>query len=392
MDQATTWEEFREACTYNRMPAENMVWADRRGTSAGRRLAFSRCGANWSGLLPVPGDGRYEWDGYLPITALPHEANPARGFIAHREQLPVPERLPVQGGAALHLGRSVPRLAHHRGARLGTAVQHRRDDAPAERRPVAARPAPGAAAADVAVAEPARGARRASCCTAGTSCSTRTRSRPASTRCGSAGCWPTPAQRLIPAALRGQLGELALDVKRVIDWLHAPDGRFGAEPDARHATRCSRRSLDEAVAELTKRFGPDMRQVAVRARRRYHHALIRHPLTAAVNEATRAKLNVGPLPRGGDGRHHQRHRRRRQPDVRRLVQDRSPTPRTGTTRSALNNPGQSGNPDEPALPRSVRDLGEGPLLPRRLLTREGGVGHRERDAARHRANDAVREQ
>ena len=37
---------------------------------------------NWSGLLPVPGDGRYEWDGYLPITALPHEVNPARGFVA----------------------------------------------------------------------------------------------------------------------------------------------------------------------------------------------------------------------------------------------------------------------------------------------------------------------
>ena len=37
------------------------------------------------------------------------------------------------------------------------------------------------------------------------------------------------------------------------------------------------------------------------ARRRYHHALIRHPLSPAVNDATRAKLNVGPAPRGGDG-------------------------------------------------------------------------------------------
>ncbi|HEX6064466.1 MAG TPA: penicillin acylase family protein, partial [Longimicrobiales bacterium] len=32
MNQARTWEEFREACSYNRMPAENMVWADRTGT------------------------------------------------------------------------------------------------------------------------------------------------------------------------------------------------------------------------------------------------------------------------------------------------------------------------------------------------------------------------
>ena len=32
----------------------------------------------------------------------------------------------------------------------------------------------------------------------------------------------------------------------------------------------------------------------------YHHALIRHPLSAAVSASHRAQLNVGPLPRGGD--------------------------------------------------------------------------------------------
>ena len=31
MDQAKTWEEFVEACTYSRIPSENMVWADRKG-------------------------------------------------------------------------------------------------------------------------------------------------------------------------------------------------------------------------------------------------------------------------------------------------------------------------------------------------------------------------
>ena len=31
MDQAKTWEEFGDACTYSRIPSENMVWADRRG-------------------------------------------------------------------------------------------------------------------------------------------------------------------------------------------------------------------------------------------------------------------------------------------------------------------------------------------------------------------------
>ena len=31
MDQSKTWEEYREACTYNHVPAENMIWADREG-------------------------------------------------------------------------------------------------------------------------------------------------------------------------------------------------------------------------------------------------------------------------------------------------------------------------------------------------------------------------
>ena len=58
--------------------------------------------------------------------------------------------------------------------------------------------------------------------------------------------------------------------------------------------------MDEAVAELTKRLGPDM-QGWKYGQERYHHALLKHPLSDVVNAATKAKLEVGPLPRGGDG-------------------------------------------------------------------------------------------
>jgi penicillin G amidase len=33
----------------------------------------------------------------------------------------------------------------------------------------------------------------------------------------------------------------------------------------------------------------------------FHHALIRHPLSNVVNAEVRARLEVGPAPRGGDG-------------------------------------------------------------------------------------------
>ena len=81
MNQARTWDEFREACSFNRMPSENMVWVDKKGTIGWQAAGIAPL-RSWSGLLPVPGDGRFEWDGYLPITALPAEVNPARGFIA----------------------------------------------------------------------------------------------------------------------------------------------------------------------------------------------------------------------------------------------------------------------------------------------------------------------
>ncbi|MBL8139066.1 MAG: penicillin acylase family protein, partial [Acidobacteria bacterium] len=81
MNQAKTWAEFVEACTFNRMPSENMVWVDRTGTIGWQAAGIAPL-RSWSGLLPVPGDGRYEWDGYLPINALPSEVNPARGFVA----------------------------------------------------------------------------------------------------------------------------------------------------------------------------------------------------------------------------------------------------------------------------------------------------------------------
>ncbi len=85
----------------------------------------------------------------------------------------------------------------------------------------------------------------------------------------------------------------------MIDWLQSPDGRFGANPIAGRDALVIK-SMDEAVAELTKRFGPDM-QAWKYGQEKYHHALLRHPLSDAVNAATRAKLQVGPLPRGGDG-------------------------------------------------------------------------------------------
>ena len=72
MDQAKTWEEFREACNYSHIPGENMVWADRKGNIGWQSVGIAPIRKNWSGLVPIPGDGRYEWSSYLEIKKKPH--------------------------------------------------------------------------------------------------------------------------------------------------------------------------------------------------------------------------------------------------------------------------------------------------------------------------------
>ena len=194
MNQARTWEEFRDACSYNRMPSENMVWVDRKGNIGWQAAGIAPL-RSWSGLLPVPGDGRFEWEGYLPITALPSEVNPARGYVATANHYLFPNDYAYD--AARHWTWADPYRARRIEEVLGSghAVQHRRGGAAAERRPVAAGPGAGAAAARSALQQPGRrqGPRRR-CCN-GTSCSTRTRPKPRCSSCSRGGSTPACARR-----------------------------------------------------------------------------------------------------------------------------------------------------------------------------------------------------
>ena len=91
MDQAKNWEEFRAACNYSHIPGENMIWADQEGNIGWQAVGIAPLRRNFSGMVPVPGDGRFEWDGYLPIIVKPNAYNPASGFIATANQNVTPE-------------------------------------------------------------------------------------------------------------------------------------------------------------------------------------------------------------------------------------------------------------------------------------------------------------
>lgn len=91
MNQSYSWDEFREACNYSNIPGENMVWADKDGNIGWQAVGIAPIRNTHSGLVPVMGDGNYEWDGYLPIVDKPNIFNPQEEFFATANQNVTPE-------------------------------------------------------------------------------------------------------------------------------------------------------------------------------------------------------------------------------------------------------------------------------------------------------------
>jgi penicillin amidase len=51
---------------------------------------------NWDGLLPVPGDGRYEWKGFLRGDQFPSSYNPPAGYVSTSNEMNMPAGYPYQ--------------------------------------------------------------------------------------------------------------------------------------------------------------------------------------------------------------------------------------------------------------------------------------------------------
>ena len=84
------WKEFTEALSRYVVPAQNFVYADRKGNigyiSPGR-IPIRNKG---DGMVPVPGwDGSHDWSGWIPFKELPRAFNPAEGYLATANQRPV---------------------------------------------------------------------------------------------------------------------------------------------------------------------------------------------------------------------------------------------------------------------------------------------------------------
>ena len=98
MMRAKTYPEFREAVRRYKAPSLNHLYADVSGCVAWLPYGLAPIRRNWDGLLPAPGDGRFEWDGFLPLESMPAMTDPERGWVAsanERNAPPAPDGVEI---------------------------------------------------------------------------------------------------------------------------------------------------------------------------------------------------------------------------------------------------------------------------------------------------------
>ncbi|WOC14726.1 penicillin acylase family protein [Pseudochrobactrum sp. MP213Fo] len=85
--RAKTYEDYRKSLQNWATPSVNHLYADMDGKIAWQIVGKSPVRPNWSGLLPVAGDGRYEWQGFMAANDLPVTLNPEKGFVATANEM-----------------------------------------------------------------------------------------------------------------------------------------------------------------------------------------------------------------------------------------------------------------------------------------------------------------
>lgn len=91
---ARDWESLREAAFRFHPSPTNFHYADVDGNHGWQVIGFVPVRRRGDGLMPVPGDGRYDWTGMRDFRSLPSEYNPAKGWFASANQNNLPPDWP----------------------------------------------------------------------------------------------------------------------------------------------------------------------------------------------------------------------------------------------------------------------------------------------------------
>ena len=294
IDQAKTWTQFRQALTYSFMPAENWIWADTSGAIGWQAAGIAPVRKAWDGLVPVPGDGRFEWSGYLPIGELPHELSPKRGFIGTANAFNAPpgyahpDAIARLWGDSWRLQRLTEVLDTIQNANVSMMQRLQHDETP-----MAARALVRSLRGIAVTGALAQAARDSLLAWDGVLAAT-------SVGGGIYAMWERNLSRAVTATAlpgRARAALRTIPLSRVVEWMQTPDSILGANPIAVRDSLL-RRSFNDAVAELSVKLGPSIAKWQY-GQAQFHHVRIPHPLDAVVTDSLRNWLSPGPVARGG---------------------------------------------------------------------------------------------
>ncbi|MDP9429256.1 MAG: penicillin acylase family protein [Actinomycetota bacterium] len=307
--RATNWDEFLAAMNRCGTPPENQLYADPAGNIGWKPAGLTPIRPNWNGTLPVPGDGRYEWAGFRDMDELPVASNPERGWLATANEMNLPEDYPAHDKVILfdwYPSSRAERLVEV----FGGDQQFSPEDCVRLQSDFVSLPA-------------RRIVRRLASVTADDD-TTNHALRLLTIWDGDLSPESAPGalfevwyrRHLRPALLRAAVSRLvpADQVETVVRKV-TPEESLLADPRADLAIlehpvnwlgedgeavldEILRSTLAPAVAEVERLLGPDR---GTWAWGRLHVSRLAHALSPLMSEDTRARLAVGPAPRGGSG-------------------------------------------------------------------------------------------
>lgn len=341
---ASNFQEFQRAMADWGAPSENQLYADTKGNIGWVVGGRAPIRPNWDGLMPVPGDGRHEWAGFLAGSQLPSSYNPPQGWFASANEMNLPSTYPYRErklGFEWSSADRYQRIAEV----LDQPGKHSIEDAMRLQNDVLSTPA------------------RRLLALLGKQTSPDTKVQAAlnllrawdghvTTDSGAAALfeiwWSRYLGYVFKETVFSRAGAAVLnapDMALLLNTLEKPEALLGTDAIAKRDWLLLT-SLSLAWAHTEKLLGSEPRQWQWG---KLHHALITHPFASAVDSATAAKINVGPLPTPGSGNtpnqagYDPRNFRQTGGPSFRIVVDVG----NWDNSRAINLPGQSGDPDSP---------------------------------------------
>ncbi|QOZ37031.1 penicillin acylase family protein [Bradyrhizobium sp. CCBAU 53421] len=292
---AKSWNGFLGAMRRWGAPSENQVYADTSGNIGWVAAGKTPRRASFDGLMPVPGDGRYEWQGFLSLDELPKQYQPKQGFIATANQMNLPADYPVnerrvgfEWSDSARWQRIVEVLQANGKVTLADAMALQNDDTGMLARRLVALLKP-LTSDDANVKK-------------GLDLLKAWDARDTEDSAAAAVYEVWIANHLGPVLLKTtapKAAELiapeASSISAIVGYLEKPDAALGSDL-AGERDRVLRDSLGEAVADVADKLGPD---ASMWRWGRLHVAKFDHALMPLADKATSAQMQVGPLAFGG---------------------------------------------------------------------------------------------